>query len=185
LFDPNFQQSSSNKESPCKLIFTPGRSSSHLEDICSIKVFFTVLDVAHLALNTTCRLLLLFTVFAGTSYVKQNFATNLESPTSFTWTFTAPWESNRLYSSSNKESGPLCNPIFLTPPSEKIIFSIEVTPLHYIGDNTSYMKHMEHDHLSQELNLYRSNLTGAHCTFRSALRESNITHTNDFVRSWL
>ena len=65
-----------------------------------------------------------------------------------------PWESNRFSPPSNKKSGPPCKPIFPTPPSEKIIFSIEVTPLHCIRDNTSYMKHLEH------LNLYRSNLTG-------------------------
>ena len=44
----------SNKESPCKLISTPGRSSSYLEDIGSIEIE------------------ILFTELKHTSYVKQN-----------------------------------------------------------------------------------------------------------------
>ena len=61
-------------------------SSSRLKDICSNEIFFIVLDVARLTWSTTCRLLF-FTTFAGTSYVKKDFAANLESPTSFTRTF--------------------------------------------------------------------------------------------------
>ena len=55
-----------------------------------------------------------------------------------------PWESNKFYPPSDKESRPLCKSIFLTPSSEKIIFSIEVTPHHCIEDNMPYMKHLEH-----------------------------------------
>jgi len=48
-------------------------------------------------------------------------------------------------------------------------------------DNTSYIKHLEHDYLPRELNLYKSSLRGAYYTFRYALRGSSITHTHDYV----
>jgi len=79
----------SNIESPCKLIFTPERSSSHLEEICSIEIE------------------IVFTVLQHTPYVKQGSATNLESSTNSTGTLLrlfAFWELNRFYLPLNKES---------------------------------------------------------------------------------
>ena len=68
LIDPNFNNPLPNKETPCKLIFTPERLYSHLKDLCSIEIE------------------ILFTTLYYTPYVKQGSAANLESSTSSTGT---------------------------------------------------------------------------------------------------
>jgi len=44
LFDIQLNNPPSNKEFPCKLIFTPGRSLHTWKIICSIEILFTVLS---------------------------------------------------------------------------------------------------------------------------------------------
>jgi len=58
--------------------------------------------------------------------------------------FFAPWELNRFLSPSNKEFGPLCKPIFLTPRLRKSCAQSRSLLFTALDDNKSYIKHFEH-----------------------------------------
>ena len=138
----------------------------------------------------------------NTPYVKQGFTANLESSTSSTGTLLrlfAPCELNRFYSPLDRVWASL--QANLPRSFEKIICSIKVTHLHCVGrqnvlqkapgalvftvlDNTSYMKHLEHGYLPQELNLYRSSLTGAYCASAATWGIEHHPHTIKF-EAWL
>jgi len=108
----------SNKESPCKLIFTSERPSSHLKDIRSIEIE------------------ILFTALQHTPYVKQSSVINLESSTSSTRILLclfAPWELNRFYLPLKQRIQASLQVSTSHFSSEKIMCSIEVTPLHCVG----------------------------------------------------
>jgi len=127
LFNPNFQESPSRtKRSPCKLIFTPERLSSHLEDICSIEILFIALVIARLTwyaafpLHGVCKTRLRWIriplpisraklAFRGSFYCAFLCPEN--------WTYLSPQNKCKLIPHSS---------------SEKIMCSIEVNYLHCV-----------------------------------------------------
>ena len=113
----------------------PVSSSSHLEDICSIEILFTVLVITCLAWSTNCSLSSSL-YLQDTSYVNQDSAANLKSPTSFTGTFYCAFLRSENWTGFIPLKQRVRASLQADLPhssSEKIMCSIEVTPLHCLG----------------------------------------------------
>jgi len=163
-----------NKESPCKLIFTPGRPSSHLEDICSM---LHALREAQLAgyYSSSLRLPARLTwsriplPISRVQLALQEPLLRLFCALGIEQVLSPPQTKSLSLPASRSSS--LLHPRRSYSQSRSLLFTeLETTRL--------YMKNLEHSYLSRELNLYKPNLTGAHCIFRCALgNRTSPTHT--------